>query len=180
MTNRRAALPWLAASVLLALAACSTPRQTFLHSSHRANYAIQPNEIKASQFYISSEILARNLDPVTVDTPSGVIVVPVGTAGGVIEVGDDWLRVSFTPEGSGVVFTALVDRSGDSAYWLATTVKGAPGYTPLKDAEDKILHTESGDYEVVYGHAARLLINSDQLRTLKESRTHLPGRPPSK
>ncbi len=180
MATRRPVLSWLAAAALLALAACATPRQTFLHDSHRMNYALQPDEIRGSQFYISSEILARNLDPATVDKPEGVIVVPVGTPGGVTEVGDDWLRVSFTPGGSGVIFTTVRDHSGDSAYWLATTVEGQPGYTPLKDTDDRVLRTENGSYEVIYGHVARLLINSDELQALKESRTHLQGRPPSK
>ncbi|MBW2415697.1 MAG: hypothetical protein JRG76_14420 [Deltaproteobacteria bacterium] len=180
MTNRRHALPWLATALLLALTACSTPRQTFLHQSHRTNYALQPDEIEASQFYISSEILARNLDPATVNTPAGVIVVPVGTPGGVVEVGDDWLRVSFTAGGAGVIFTTVRDQSADSAYWLATAVEGQDGFVPVKDTKDKVLRTKAGNYEVVYGHTARLLINSDQLEALKQSRTHLQGRPPSR
>ncbi len=166
-----------AAAALLLLASCATPRQTFLHRSHRENYALQPRELESVQFYISTEVLARN--EAAGNSAESVVILPVGTPGVVTEVGPDWLRVSFTPGGEGVYFVTVPDTGADSAYWLATRATGALEPERLKDLDPKLIHTDAGDYRLVYGDEARLMINSEQLLELIDKRTHLPGREPS-
>lgn len=84
----------LGCAALLLLAACATPTQTFLHRAHRQNFALRPDELESIQFYVSTEILARN--EAQPDSPAGVVIVPVGTPGAVLEVGENWMRVSFS------------------------------------------------------------------------------------
>jgi len=156
---------------------CATPKQTFLHKSHRENFALQADELEGVQFYISTEVLAR--DEIAGDTPAGVIILPVGTPGAVTEVGPNWLRVSFSAQGEGAYFVTVPDpASPDSAYWLATRVEQGSEPVRVKDLDDKVIHTRAGDFRVVYGDAARLLIDSRQLQELIAKRTHLPGRAP--
>lgn len=165
-----------AVAALLLLAGCATPRQTFLHRSHRENYALQPQELESVQFYISTEVLARNES--AGDSAESVVVLPVGTPGVVTAVGSDWLRVSFTPGGEGAYFVTVPDTGSDSAYWLATRADAASPLKRLKDLDAKVLHTSTGEYRLVYGDRARLMINSKQLQELIDTRTHLQGRKP--
>ena len=161
---------------LLLLTACAAPRQTFLHRSHRGNFALQAAELEKVQFYISTEVLARNASQG--DSPESVVIVPVGTPGVVTETGPDWLRVSFSPGGEGAYFAIVPDPSSDSAYWIATRVDGSSEPKRLKDLDPKVIHTSAGDFRLIYGDGARLMINSEQLQELIEKRTHLEGRKP--
>lgn len=165
-----------ACAALLLLAGCASPRQTFLHRSHRQNYALQAQELEGVQFYISTEVLARN--EAAGDSAESVVVLPVGTPGVVTEVGPDWLRVSFSPGGEGAYFVTVPDTGADSAYWLATRADAASQPKRLKDLDPKLLHTSTGEYRLVYGDGARLMIGSQQLLELIDKRTHLQGRKP--
>jgi hypothetical protein len=160
------------------LAACAAPRQTFMHRGHRQNFALQPKELESVQFYISTDVLARN--QAAPDSPDGVVVIPVGTQGALVEAGDDWLRVSFSPDGDGAFFVIAPTGGGDSAYWLATHTDDGTKLTRVKDLDPKVVRTRGGDFRLIYGDGARLMINSKQLQELIDKRTHLQGREPGK
>ncbi len=161
---------------LLFLGACATRHIGFMHVRHRQNFSLEAQELEHAQFYISTRVLAKDVgDAALMDEAAGVIIVPEQTPGVVTEVGPSWLRVSFSKEGSGVVF--LTDpKQGDDAYWLATEVEGQPGLHKLKDLPDKILLVAGTAYKLIYGAKARLLINEDDLIKLIEQRRHLKGR----
>ncbi len=167
---------WLALLTALVLVGCSTPMETFLQVQHRENWALQDEEIASLQFYISREVLARNVADRA--SASSVLVVPLGTPGAAVEVGPDWIRVSFQRGGAGVYFLALKTRAGDSVYWLATEVEGKPGLHAVKDLEKKVIRVPLGEFELIHGSQARLLVNSDDLQKLIEKRTHIQGRTP--
>ncbi|MCH6562792.1 MAG: hypothetical protein IH800_10305 [Myxococcales bacterium] len=162
---------WLALFAVLFVAACANPMPSFLHTRHRENLSIDPQELKHLQFYISTQVLAKDLS-----TPGseGVIIVPQLTRGMATEVGPSWLRVRFSEGGSGVVFVAVVTQ-GDSAYWLATEIEGQQGFHKLKDLPKKILLNQGTAYELIYGDNARLLISEKDLSKLIEQRRHLEG-----
>ena len=162
---------WLALFAVLFMAACANPKMSFLHTRHRENLSIDPQELKQLQFYISTRVLAKDLS-----TPGseGVIIVPDLTRGMATEVGPSWLRVRFSEGGSGVVFVAVVTQ-GDSAYWLATEIEGQQGFHTLKDLPKKILLNQGTAYELIYGDHARLLISEKDLSKLIARRTHLKG-----
>ena len=158
----------------LFLGGCATPKETFLQTEHRHNYSIQDQELAQLQFYISLDVLAKNVADDT--AAESVVVLPVGTPGVATEVGPDWLRVSFSEGSPGVYFVAQKTAGGDSVYWLATKVDGGSGLSAVKDLDPKIIRGPQGEYELIYGDRARLLVNSDDLQKLIETRTHVQGR----
>ncbi len=158
----------------LLCAACATRMETFLQTEHRANYSIQDQELKQLQFYISLEVLAKNV--ADEGAAESVIVVPVGTPGVVTEVGPDWLRVSFTEDSAGVYFLALKTAGGDSVYWLATKAESSSALIAVKDQDRKLIRSPLGEYELIYGDRARLLVDSNDLEQLIATRTHVVGR----
>ncbi len=167
---------WAALLAGLVFAGCSTPKEAFLQFQHRENYALQDEEIASLQFYISREVLARNVADKA--STSSVVVVPLETPGAATDVGPDWIRVSFQEDGAGVYFLAVKTMGGDSVYWLATEVEGKPGLHALKDVEKKVIRVPEGEFELIYGDKARLLVNTDDLQKLIEKRTHVQGRSP--
>lgn len=175
MSRIRSAV-WLLVLTLLFVGACSARHIGFMHVRHRVNYSLEAQELERARFYISTRVLARVVsDPALRGEAAGVIIVPEGTLGQVLEVGPHWLRVSFDPEGSGVVF--LTDPEGhDDAYWLATEVEGQSGLHKLRDLPKKILLNAGTSYELIYGANARLLINEKDMVKLIEQRRHLKGR----
>jgi hypothetical protein len=68
------------------------------------------------------------------------------------------------------------DAPIDASYWLSTKVAGQPGLQRLRDQAEPVLVTEQGEFRVVYGASARLLVNAGQLEKLMNERTHLSGR----
>jgi hypothetical protein len=157
-------------------ASCATPKTAFMHKWHRENYAIEDEELKTVQFYISTEVLAKSLAPEREGTAESIVILPEETPGVVTEAGPGWLRVSFQEGGSGVHFVTVVSGAGDSAYWLATEVEGREGFRRLKDLPEKILRVQGTGYRVVHGANARLLIDGEDLQRLIERRTHITGR----
>jgi hypothetical protein len=176
MTIRRTTTA-LALLVLLLSTACATPKQVFMHRWHRQDFAMTDEELKSVQFYISAQVLAQSLAPELRGKPEGIVIVPEETPGVVTEAGPDWLRVSFAKGGRGVPFVTVVTRSGDSAYWLATEVKGEEGFRRLRDLPEKILRVGDVEFQLVHGVNARLLIDGKDLDRLINTRTHIPGRP---
>jgi len=175
MPRARALVGCLSVIALLA-AGCITRTQTFLQNGHRVTFALQDNELKQLQFYISTGVLARNL--ALADRAGGVIIVPEGTPGAVLEVGPTWVRVSFSEGGEGVYFTTVESRAGESAYWIATKDEQTGALRRLKDTDPKVIQTSAGTFELVQGSNARLLVDSGDLDRVVSSRSHLPGRRP--
>jgi hypothetical protein len=164
---------------LLALfGACAGARQPFLDRAHRANYALQPDELERVQFYLSDDILAHELGPSgALEGPEHVIRVERGTRGAVTEAGPHWLRVAFG-QGEGVLFLADPDGRPDSVYLLASD--GDAGQPPrrVQDLDDKVARVGARRFRVVYGASARLLIDEGDLSKLIEARPRVPGREP--
>ncbi len=170
---KRLSIVGLALAAGLVFSGCTTPKETFLKVQHRENFALQDEEIARLQFYISREVLARNTaDPTAA---SSIIVVPAGTAGRASEVKEDYIRVSFDRGGQGVYFLALPEGR-DAVYWLATEIPGKPGLHALRDLDPPIIRVPEGEFELIKGSGARLLVNSDDLQKLIDSRRHAQGR----
>jgi hypothetical protein len=155
------------------LGACVTPKEPFTHTSHRRNYSIEDQELKEIQFYLSTEVLAK--DTSKGDTAEGVLIVPEEIPGVVTEVGPNWIRVSFEKGGSGVPFLAALDQK-DDGYWLATEVEGQQGFHKVQELAEKILLVQGTRYKLVYGANAYLVFNRRDLDKLIERRRHLKGR----
>ena len=175
MFGRQRSAFLLACLAVLVASACATPKEVFLHRAHRENYALTPAELESVQFFIERKVVARAVQG---QGANDVVIVPEGTAGAAVEVGERYLRVSFQSGGAGVAFVALQTRGGESAYWLATSVEGQSGYHALKDLRDKDLVVPAGTFDMVAGANTRLLISSKDLQRLIKSREHLQGRKP--
>ena len=175
MSDRQRSVLVLACLAALLTGACATQKEVFLHRAHRENYALTPAELESVQFFIEKKVVARAVQGLGAND---VVIVPEGTAGAAVEVGERYLRVSFQVGGAGVAFIAPKTRSAESAYWLATPVEGQPGYHALKDLKDKDLVVPAGTFDMVSGADARLLISSKDLQRLIKSREHLQGRKP--
>jgi hypothetical protein len=175
MSGRQGATFVLACLAALVASACTTPKEVFLHRAHRENYALTPAELESVQFFIEKKVVARAVQG---QGANDVLILPAGTGGAAVEVGERYLRVSFQSGGAGVAFVAVQTRGGESAYWLASPVDGEPGYHALKDMRDKDLVVPAGTFDMVSGADARLLISSKDLQRLIKSREHLQGRKP--
>ncbi len=93
----------------------------------------------------------------------------------VLEVGPNWLKVSFQEGGRGVTFLADKDERVDR-YWLATEVKHKKGYYRVSELSEQILINDGNIYKIVYGADAYLLVDSDRLEELIEKRRIIKGR----
>jgi hypothetical protein len=160
----------------MALLGCATPNELFLDRAHRANFSLQLDELKSAQFYVSEEILAREVGPSgDLEGPDHVFVVPRGTRGVVTEAGPHWLRVSFGA-GDGALFVANADAKTDSVYLLATDGEAGRAPVRVRDLPDKVLSVGGRRFRVITGSGASLLIDDDDLSRLVGTRYHAPGR----
>jgi len=161
-------------TAVLLCSACAT-KETFLNVAHRQNYEIQVAEFSDLQFYISTEILAKDISSTGGSVDDNVVSLPEGTPGVAVQVEPSWIRVSFEEGGSGAVF--LTDTTlRDDGYWLATKVPGEEGYRRVLDLKQPVLHADGRIFRVVYGAGAYLLVNKDDLEKLISKRRHLKGR----
>jgi hypothetical protein len=168
----------LAACLFVAVAAvgCATRTEVFLQNAHRVKFALGHDELETVQFFINKQLVAHEAG--AADGSGAVIIVDEGTPGAATEVGDSWLRVSFSPGGRGVPFVAVETRAGESAYWLATEVEGESGFRPVKNVPGRELRIDGRVFHMRSGASARLLISSKDLDKLIKQRTHLKGRKP--
>lgn len=165
----------LAIGVIAASAwACGGTRSdVFLHTTHRIQYAIQPEELEQLQFYISKDVLAHATGAGESPRPEDVIVIDLGTPGLVLESGDRWVRVAFAEGGHGVHF--LASHGGtDSAYLLATET-GDGGLVRVADLPKPVLSSRGREYRIVYGADAYLRVDEEGLNRLIERRTRAGG-----
>jgi hypothetical protein len=166
----------LCSTMVILLCGCFTSKEAFLNVKHRENYAIENAELLELQFFISKEVLVKDVS--SADRPLGaesVILVPAETPGRAIEVGENWIRVSFEEGGQGAVFLTNPSQR-DDGYWLATEVPGETGYRKLVDSTERILHHQGRRLQVVYGADAYLLVSKEDLKHLVSRRRHLQGR----
>jgi hypothetical protein len=168
---------WIVGSLLLVCAAgCGStpPPKDFLHQ-FRLDYVLTDAEIEKLEFFISARVLVRaeGDTPVNDPTGSGVIIAPLGTRGKVVDVGPDWLRVTFGL-GNGVFFKTDASKPFDQ-YWLATEVEGQDGLFELREHPDLDLWVEGTSYEVLFGRDAYLLMSAESWKRFVATRTHAPG-----
>lgn len=159
--------------VTFVLSACaSVDSETFLHTTHREQFAIQASDFQKLQFYISKDVLAHAVGSGQNPRPEDVIVIPLGTPGLVIEAGQRWLLVRFSAGGEGVYFLAS-HQGTDSAYLLATETEG--GLVRVSELPDPVLVRDGRRYRILNGPDAYLRVDVDDLHDLIESRPHAPG-----
>ena len=153
---------------------CASSKNAFLHVGHRLDYGIEDYEIRNLQFFVSAEILAHDLTRGA--SPSErVVVLPDETAGIVVDLGENWIRVSFEERGPGAVFLTDPPKREDG-YWLATELESGAGYRKLTDLEKPILRQAGGEYRVIVGVDAFLIVEDDAIEELLSQRRHLEGR----
>lgn len=174
------ATSWLVALLALGtVTGCAGQRPpVFLHTTHRENYALQLEELRRVQFFVSEEVLAHELGEAgTLAGPDHVLLLERGTRGVATDAGPGWLRVSFD-RGPGVLFLARAGAKPDSDYALAT--EGEPGepVRRLQDLQARILRLGGRRFRIVHGASARLLVDADDLVELIDIRTRARGRKP--
>jgi hypothetical protein len=162
-------------SALLAIVAfaiaCAADSAALLHKT-RDDYAIQPAELRSLQLYVSTEVLARDLE--RPDAADGVIVLPAGTPGVVTDVGDKWLRVSFHPGSAGVFFLARPEL--EDGYWVATETDAVGSLARLKDSTDLVLRVGDRRLRVIHGTGAFLVVDNADLQAVLDMRARAGGR----
>jgi hypothetical protein len=163
---------WIALLSLLVLASCaSSYKEMFLNRTYRANLSLEDEELKALQFYISTNVLMQY------ESPSGKqsILLPEDTPGVVTAVGPDWLKVSFRKGGAEVPF--IVDtRSQYDTYDVATELPGKTGFHMIKELPQKVFYYNGTLYQVIYGDKAYLLVSGKDLQKLLKKRIPTKGR----
>lgn len=170
---------WILTVAVLFASACASPPQALLHRAHRQNYALQPDELRKAHYYVSDRILAHELsEDGTATRPDQVLMLELDTPGALTDAGANWLRVSFG-SGPGVLFVARPEVTPDSVYQLASDPE--PGQEPrrVRDIPDRTVKVGSRRYKVIYGGEARLLIDSEALAEMIESRPKAGGRSPN-
>jgi hypothetical protein len=163
-------------AAVVALLACAPSSQFFLDRQHRADYALQTDELEQAQFYVAEEIVAHELGPSgTLEGPEHIVVIALGTPGVVTEAGPHWLRVSFG-SGRGVFFVADPEAKPDSIYLLGTEPEDGRLPVRVQNLDDKVVRLGERRYRVIHGADARLLIDNGDLERMLHSRPQAPGR----
>jgi hypothetical protein len=174
---RRPPTAWVVLALTVAVAACGTKPGRFYHLGHRKAYAIEDAELRGLQFYVSTKVVAHDLNA---QGAQSVILVEEGTPGVAVAAGSNWIRVRFQAGGEGVVFLAPAAGS-DSSYFLATEAEDGSGYRLVRNEPDRTLRDGSRRYRIVSGSEAVLLVDAGDLTDLIEkNRTHVQGERRSK
>ena len=169
---------WILALSILLLFACATPPQAFLHRAHRQNYALQPEELRKAHYYVSDQIPAHELsEDGSATRPDQVLLLEPETPGALTDAGPNWLRVAFG-NGPGVLFVALPEARPDSVYQIASDPE--PGQEPrrVRDIPDRTATVGKRRFKLITGAETRLLIDSEALGKMIESRPKAGGRSP--
>jgi hypothetical protein len=149
----------------------------FLNEAFRENYFLEDEEIAGLTFYLSEQVFIQIRDvPEGTSGRERILIARAGSAGRVVEVGEDWLRVRFTDEGSGTIFVTDPQKEEDF-YWLGTEVEGREGYVKVRSQRDKSLLHEGRVFQVIQGSTARLKVSADEWRALIEKRHEMIGDP---
>jgi uncharacterized protein YceK len=162
----------LAFALPLLLAGCSSvPPTRFMHQQHREAYAMEQADLEELQFYVSTKVIAHELDA---SGPQSVVLVEAGTPGLAVASGPRWIRVRFQEGGDGVVFLADPTARADSQYTLATEVEGG-GYQLVRLTKNRILQTGGRRFLIVEGTGAHLLVDSGTLKKVIGERRQVEG-----
>ena len=160
------------ALTFLIVGCASNPPPRFMNQQHRQAYSMTEADLEQLQFYTSTKIIAHDLDS---PGPQGVVLVDEGTPGLAVASGPNWIRVSFTEEGSGVVFLAEPsNRGGDSQYTLATETQGG-GYQLVRTTKDRILRIGNRRFAIIEGANAYLTVDPDTLKKVIGERRQIEG-----
>jgi hypothetical protein len=152
-------------------------RLYFLQEACREDYFLEDEEIAGLTFYLSEEVFIQIRDvPEGTAGRDRILVARAGAAGRVVEVGEDFLRVRFSEEGSGAYFVTNPKKEEDF-YWLGTKVEGHEGYVKVRSQKERIMLYEGQTFRVLKGGTARLQISTDEWRAFLEERTRVIGDP---
>lgn len=167
----------LLTGLLAGCRATSYDRLYFLHEACREDYYLEDEEIAGLTFYLSEQLFIQVRDvPEGTSGRERILVARAGSAGKVVEVGEYWLRVRFTDEGSGTFFVTDPKKEEDF-YWLGTEVEGREGYVKVRSQKERILLHEGRVFRVLRGGTARLQISTAEWRALLEERHRVIGDP---
>jgi hypothetical protein len=147
----------------------------FMHQQHREAYAMTQDDLEQLKFFVSTKVIAHDLDT---GGPAGVVLVDAGTPGVAVASGPNWIRVAFQEDGQGVVFLAEPSERRDSQYTLATETEGEKGYQLVRTTKNRILRAGSRRYHIVEGAGAYLVVDQKSLAKVIDSRRHVTGREP--
>jgi len=147
----------------------------FMHQQHREAYAMTQDDLEELQFFVSTKVIAHDLDA---EGREGVVLVEAGTPGVAVASGPDWIRVSFQEQGQGVFFLAEPNPRRDSQYTLATEVEGGKGYQLVRNTKDRILRAGARRFHIVEGAGAYLVVDAKTLEKVIAGRRHVEGREP--
>lgn len=162
----------IAFALTLLIAGCAgNPPPRFMHQQHREAYQMTEADLEQLQFYVSTRVIAHDLDS---PGPQGVVLVDGGTPGLAVASGPRWIRVSFTEDGSGVVFLADPTNRSDSQYTLATETADG-GYQLVRTSKDRILRIGKRRFAIVEGSNAYLTVDPDTLNQVVGERHQVEG-----
>lgn len=175
----------LALALTLLLAGCGTlaplrgsyAPYRFMHEQHREAYAMTQDDLAKLEFFVSSKVIAHNLDDAG---PEGVVLVDADTPGVAVASGSDWIRVSFQRGGPGVVFLTQATATHDSHYSLATEVDEGTGYQLVRLTKDQVLRDGTRRYQIIEGADAYLVVDQKSLAKVVGTRRKAQGREPGK
>ena len=159
------------ALTFLIVGCASNPPPRFMHQQHREAYQMTEADLEQLQFYVSTKVIAHDLDS---PGPLGVVLVDAGTPGLAVSSGPRWLRVSFTEDGSGVVFLAEPSTRSDSQYTLATETPGG-GYQLVRTTKDRILRIGNRRFAIIEGSNAYLTVDPETLKNVIGERRQIEG-----
>jgi len=162
---------WLIVPVLSLLVGCSSPPIAFQNNSHRQTYALNEEDLKKLQFYISADVVAQYQDA----TGTKSLLVSRLTPGVVTGAGPNWLKVSFREGGADVPF--ITDpKQYDGRYWIASEVEGSKDFKRVSEIPGKIFLYKGIPYTVVSGADAILLFDWDGWKRVVDTRKATEGR----
>lgn len=156
------------------------PYQGFRHFRHRETYSMTGEELLDLSFYLSTDLLIEPRergDAKEDEDPIQPVLIPAHSEGWITAIGPDWLRVTFDGDSPGFLFVSKKDPSAletreddDEFYYLASEVPDTIGLARLADMESAVLRHEGWSYDVLYGRRAILMVESDAVDELHESR----------
>jgi hypothetical protein len=142
-----------------------------MNNSHRQIYSLNEEDLKKVQFYVSTDVVAQNQDPMAPQS----FLVPRLTPGVVTAAGPNWVKVSFRSGGAEVPFVADPTLN-DSRYWIASEVAGSNEFRRVTAVPGMVFIYKSTPYTLVSGADAMLLVDWEEWKQLVETRAVTGGR----
>jgi hypothetical protein len=172
LMNGQRARGWLILVLFSLIVGCSSAApMAFQNNSHRQTYALNEEDLKKVQFYVSADVVAQYQDA----TGTKSLLVPRSTPGVVTSAGLNWLKVSFKEGGADVPFIADPNQY-DGRYWIASEVEGSKDFKKVSELPGKVFLYKGTRYTVVSGADAILLFDWDGWKKVVETRKVTEGR----